>query len=466
MHQRRRRSRRARLGAVALATAALTVSTSCTSGSEPPAADPTPAASSSTAAPSPSASPAPVTLRFAAYGEPAQVTSYKRLARAYERLRPHVTVKVETAADEASAWQRLDRQFDLEAPPDVFVADSDKVPQLVQEEWVQPVDELLADRDVEFGDAYERLGLEAFAAESSLQCMPNDVSPHVVIYNERLLDLSAAVQPGETVPDPTVAGWAWRQFALAAQAASQPGVQGVYLPPELTTLAPLLRSAGGNIVDDDQSPTTLTLDDAASREAMEAILALARDSRVNPTPAQLRREDAVSRFENGRLAMMIGTRAMVPRLRKASGLVFDVYPLPSFGRFQTVADVTGYCISSTSEHVEEAADLLAFASGAQGARITARSGGIVPANLSALRSRAFRQPGLAPDNIGVFTDFVRRAETMPTPLAWPRVVRRTRPLIAQLFYETVLDLEVQLTQIDEVSEQVLAEPTPSPSPSG
>lgn len=451
---------------MALATGALTVTAACTSGTEPPSAGPSATASSSPAAtPSPSASDAPVTLRFAVYGERQELTAYRRLARAYERQNPTVTVQVETADDASTAWERLDRQFGVEGAPDVFLADSDQVAQLVQEDRVQPVDELLEDRDVEFGDAYERLGLEAFAAESALQCMPNDVSPYVVIYNESLLDLSAAVQPGETVPDPTVDGWTWRQFALAAQAASQPGVQGVYLPPELTTLTPLLRSAGSNIVDDDQSPTTLTLEDAASSEALDAILDLARDSRVNPSPEQLQRADAVSRFENGRLAMMIGTRAMVPRLRQAPDLVFDVYPLPSFGRFQTVADVTGYCISRTSANIAPAADFLAFASSDQGARITARSGGVVPANLSALRSRAFRQPGRAPDNIGVFTDFVRRAETMPNPLGWSEVVRRTRPLLAALFYDTVIDLDVQLTQIDQVSEQVLAEPTPTPSAS-
>jgi multiple sugar transport system substrate-binding protein len=399
------------------------------------------------------------------YGDRQQLVAYRSLARTYEQQNPTVTVRVETSDDESTAWQRLGRQFDQEQPPDVFLADSGKTAQLVAEERVQPVDELLEDRDVEFGDAYERLGLEAFAAESALQCMPNDVSPSVVFYNESLLDLTAGVQPGETVPNPVVDGWTWRQFALAAQAASRTGVQGVYLPPELSTLAPLLRSAGGNLVDDDQTPTTLTLQDAASRDALVAILGLARDSRVNPTPQQLIREDAVSRFEKGKLAMMIGTRAMVPQLRQATGLVFDVYPLPTFSRFQTVADVTGYCISRTSDKVAPAADFLAFASGDEGSRITARSGGVVPANLAALRSRAFQQPGRAPDNVGVFTDFVRRAETMPNPLGWSEVVRRTRPMIARLFYDTVLDLDVQLKQIDEVSKRLLAEATATPSPS-
>ncbi len=466
VHQRRRRFRRARPGAVALATGALAVTAACTSSSEPPSAEPSRTSSSSSAAtPSPSASDAPVTLRFAVYGDRQQLAAYRALARAYERRNPSVTVRVETAEGEGTAWQRLGRQFSVEGAPDVFLANSDKTTQLVAEERVQPVDELLEDRDVEFGDAYERLGLEAFAAESALQCMPNDVSPSVIFYNERLLDLSAAVQPGETVPNPVVDGWTWRQFALAAQAASQPGVQGVYLPPELSTLAPLLRSAGGSIVDDEQSPTTLTLQDAASRDAISAILALGRDSRVNPTPQELSREDAVSRFEHGKLAMMFGTRAMVPRLRQATDLVFDVYPLPTFSRFQTVADVTGYCISRTSDHVEAAADFLAFASGDQGSRITARSGGVVPANLAALRSRAFQQPGRAPDNVTVFTDFVRRAETMPNPLGWSEVVRWTRPLIARLFYDVVLDLDVQLAQIDEVSKRLLAKPTSTPSPS-
>ena len=129
-----------------------------------------------------------------------------------------MTVRVETADDEGTAWQRLGRQFSVEGAPDVFLADSDKTTQLVAEERVQPVDELLEDRDVEFGDAYERLGLEAFAAESALQCMPNDVSPSVVFYNERLLDLSGRGPAGETVPNPVVDGW-----TLAAVRARRPG---------------------------------------------------------------------------------------------------------------------------------------------------------------------------------------------------------------------------------------------------
>jgi multiple sugar transport system substrate-binding protein len=455
---------------------ALAASASACSAGSDPAADPssTPsssAASSSSAPPqSPSSSPtdadAPVTLRFSVYGSRAEIASYERLARAYEQRKPQVTIKLQARDDAAEAEQRLATQFADGTAPDVFLSDSDQLSGLVRDKRVQPVDQLLEDRGLEFGDRYERLGLEAFAAESALQCMPSDVSPYVVFYNKRLLDLSTTVEPGETVPAPQVNGWSWEQFTLAAQAVSRGGVQGVYLPPTLTTLTPLLRSAGADVVDDAQDPTTLTLGDDASQAALEQILTLARDHRVNPTPPQLLRSDALSRFEDGRLAMLIGTRDLVPRLRAAKDLPFDAYPLPSLGRFRTVADVGGYCISKSSPNIGAAADFVRFASDDRGASITARSGGVVPANLDVRGSAAFVQPGRFPNNANVFTSVIRRAETMPNAPAWPTVASRSQPLIGELFYGATPDVADVAARIDEMSKELLDPATPTPSPSG
>jgi multiple sugar transport system substrate-binding protein len=452
---------------------ALAVSATACSGGPDPAAEPSAGASSSSTPPSspqsPSSTPtdpdAPVTLRFSVYGNPAEVASYERLARAYEQRKPQVTIKVHALTDRSEAEQRLATQFSRGTAPDVFLSDSDQLPALVRDKRVQPVDELLEDRGLEFGDRYERLGLEGFAAQSALQCMPSDVSPYVVFYNKRLLDLSTTVQPGETVPAPQVNGWSWQQFTLAAQAVSRGGVQGVYLPPSLTTLTPLLRSAGADVVDDTQDPRTLTLGDDASLAALQQILVLARDHRVNPTPSQLLRSDALSRFEDGRLAMLIGTRDLVPRLRAAKDLPFDAYPLPSLGRFRTIADVAGYCISSSSPHIGAAADFVRFASGDRGASITARSGGVVPANLDVRGSAAFVQPGRFPNNATVFTSVIRRADTMPNAPAWPTVASRSQPLIGQLFYGSDPDVPGISDRIDAMSKELLDPATPSPSPS-
>ena len=462
MAHRRRRLSRPRLGAATLAALACLVS-GCSGGSP----SPTPTASSSAtgdpnaAGASPS-STAPVTLRFSVYGDQEQQDAYRAVARAYTRLRPNVTIKVETAASPSTARGRLDRDFAAGTPPDVFLTAASATPSLVQRQRVQPVDELLEKRGVQFADYYERLALEAFSADDALQCMPTDVSPYLVIYNRRLFSSVRLGEPGAEPVTPQT-GWSWEQFAEAARQLSRGQVRGFYLPPTLTALTPLVRSAGADIVDDPAEPTTLQLADGGTRSALETVLGVARNPRLTLTTEELARDGAVDRFEDGRLGMMIGTRSLVPRLR-ASGVRFDVFPLPRLSRSVTVADVSGYCIAKSSQHVSDAADFLAFAAGRRGSALITRTGEIVPANLATRHSPAFEQRGRFPRNVDVFSAVMRRAQTMPDPLAWPQVVAATRPLVDRLFYAPVIDLDTLLPRIDALSAGLLAPPSESPSP--
>ena len=407
-----------------------------------------------------------MTLTFAVYGDEEDLDAYRTLAQSYTRDHPQVGIDVETAPDREASAEQVEREIDQGAGPDLFLADSADLPALVLDRRVRPVDRLLEDRGVSFGDRYERLGLEAFAADSSLQCMPNSVSPQVIFYNKRMLTAAVLTEPGQDRPPEPERSWSWEQFARAARLMSTGDVKGVYVAPDLTTMTSVLRSAGLDIVDDPQHPTTLTLSDPAARAAIHSVLSLARDRRVNLTAAQVRRRDPVTRFEDGRLAMMVGTRALVPRLRQHPRLRFDVYPLPRLARFRTTADVTGYCLSRTSAHLDPAADFLAYATSDRGARITADSGGIVPANLAALKSAEFVQPTQLPRHSDVFSTVIRRADTMPNPPGWSDVVSQTEPLLSRLFYARHPHRDRLLARIDRTSTGLLAGPTPSPSPSG
>jgi multiple sugar transport system substrate-binding protein len=422
-----------------------------------------PSASATSAPTSASTSAGPVTLRFAVYGERPVVAAYRKLAATWNADHPDITVKVQAVADPVTSEDKIDRAFDAGTPPDLFLTRQTTLPELMADDRVQPVDTLLEQRGVQFGDSFQRLGLEAFAGNAALQCMPNEVSPYVVFYNKRLLVPRAFGEPGEEPPSPE-RGWSWDQFVAAARATSHDGLKGVYLPPRLTTLLPLVRSAGADLVDDPRNPTTTTFADDASRAALEDILTVARDPSINLTARQLARQDAVTRFEKGKLAMMIGTRALVPRLRDNPDLHFDVFPLPNLGRSRTVAEMTGYCLAKGSEHVAQAADFLAWASGDKGSQILAGSGAIVPANIAALHSAQFTEPGQFPRNSDVFDEVIRRADPLPSSRHWPDVVSQTQPFVDRLFYAPVLDLDTLLPRIDEVSARLLALPTPSASP--
>lgn len=426
------------------------VAAGCTQTSAP-VQTPRPSTSSSSAT-----EPGPLTLRIAVYGNRSLVRSYRDLADAFTKNNPGVSVELEATPDATSSSDRLRNEFADGNAPDVFLAGQDQLPGLVARGRVRPLDMLLERRGVDFGDGYQRDGLEAFSAESALQCMPHDVSPLVVYYNQDLLNPRSLIEERGDPPPTARQGWTWEQFSLAARRIAKDDVKGVYFEPELEVLAPFIWSGGGEIVDDLEEPTSLTLSSGDSRAVLEEILPLLRDPDVTPTPAQVGREGAVSAFQNGDLGMILGTRALVPQLRAAPGLDFEVFPLPNLGTPRTISSITGYCVSAETEHVAAAADFVAFAVGREGASISAQSGHLVPSNVEVVHSAAFTQPDKEPANAFLFSDGIRSANETPFVEAWPDVLRQTEPLIDRMLNAPVIDLERLLAQIDARSQSLLA----------
>ncbi|QNN52436.1 ABC transporter substrate-binding protein [Nocardioides mesophilus] len=443
---------RGRAGAGLVATLVLgTTLAGCSAASvQSPGPDEPAASASSTPAPSSPAPSAPVTLSFGISGDATLRAAYRKLAQAYTNEHPDVTIEVERVPGDEGLAEWLQQ----EGAPDVFVASNAQAPALVENDLVQPVDQLLEDRDVSFGDGYQRLGLEAFSADQALQCMPYDVSPLVVFYNPGLVPFRRLVEPGADPLTPE-SGWTWEQFTEAARLMSRKGVKGVYVEPSLRTLMAFARSAGTDIVDDPREATTLTLSDDATRAALEEVLTVVRDPDLTPTARQLERRGAISRFSHEQIGMIIGTRALVPKLRKNSDFAFDVFPLPRLGRSRTVAEVTGYCLAADSAHTEAAADFVAFAAGERGSAILAETGAVVPANLPTLNSLSFTQPGEPPQSVLVFDDALEKATLVPFDPGWPELVAALQPDVARMFNEPLIDLDQLLPQMDERSRDFL-----------
>ena len=94
--------------------------------------------------------------------------------------------------------------------------------QLTEADTTQPVDELLDERGVDFGDRYSRDAVEAFSVDDQLQCMPYAVSPMVIYYNTDLIDFDKMQRRGLDAGDPrATTGWTFEQFAAAAQFATR-----------------------------------------------------------------------------------------------------------------------------------------------------------------------------------------------------------------------------------------------------
>jgi multiple sugar transport system substrate-binding protein len=412
----------------------------CT-GEGDPGGDPSP---SETSAPT-TASPQP--LRVAVFGDKVRLRAYREIVEAYRVEHPDSEVEVKAYRASDAALEEVLTSLEQGWDPDVFLADQRQLPQLIATGGLEPVDTMLEDRGVDFGDGYQRVGLTSFSANSRLQCMPAEVSPLVLYYNKRLLRRAQPPEPLE-LPTPEDPTWEWETFEPLARVIASLDllgpIKGAWFPADVNALTAFLRSAGGDIVDDTTQPTSLSLASDEGLEVVGTLAAFARDTSVSLSAEQLDEQDAVDWFADGKLGMLVGTRDDLPRLRAAQGLRFDVLPLPSFGRFRSVAAMTAWCVNGATEQLSAAGDFVAFAVGPEASAIAARSGAMVPSALDALHGRSFTQPRQQPRNAEVYSVAIRRSEPMPYSPAWETVTADVERSLARLYSDPEIDLDATL----------------------
>jgi multiple sugar transport system substrate-binding protein len=431
--------------------------------------DPDPPAAS----PSPTPTPAPAALSFGVFGPEAEIAAFSDLAETYSAT-SDVDVDVVSWEDRDEAARAYRGSKPL---PDVFMVSQRDLVYVTEHELSQPVDELLDERGVSFGDDYSRDALQAFAQDNSLACMPYSISPMVIYYNTALVDFERMTRRGLDVPNPDDAGvrdsWSFEQFTAAAEFAARParGSRGVYIEPSLRGFAPFIESGGGRVFNDELTPTSLAFSEDDTLAALETTLPLLRDAQVTPTPQQLAVHTPLELFEEGQLGMIAGFRSLVPELREMGSLNFDVMPMPEITGSDTVGEVTGMCISADTEDVAAAADFLVKVLSEEAVAEVVRQGYVVPANVAVATSDDFLQPGELPANAAVFNASVRDIVVPPQLDSWSQLEKAVAPELRSLVTVPLLDeaiLDELTTQIDLDSQAVLDPPDPSesPSPSG
>ena len=442
---------------MALALACIVVAGCTDPGDEP---DPQPSAGAS-----PSATPtrtAPLSVLI--YGDKRKVAAYERIAADFEAGEGGVPVKLQVYDDAASAADAALTGLEGGFAPDVFLLDHEYLAQFVDPPYLEPLDGPLEEQGLQFGDDFQRVALTALSANSGLQCMPAEISPLVVYWNRGLVPRDYLEAQEVQFPD-GAEGWSWEDFEAAARAVAVVDelgpIKGAYVPSDLETVTAFVRSAGGDVVDDEVEPTRL---DLASDEAVETIRTLAtftRDPTLSPTARQLEKKPALEWFADGDLGMYIGTRVDLPRLRTEPGLRFDVVPLPGFGTGQSVSMINGWCVNAESENTDAAIDFISYAVGREGATTAARSVAIVPSRVDVVNSRAFLQPNAQPRSGEVYGASVRRSAPMPFAPGWPAVNRGADIVLQRVMTNPFVDIEGdrltrRLERLDTASEAVLS----------
>jgi multiple sugar transport system substrate-binding protein len=388
----------------------------------------------------------PVSITLQVSGEPEETAVFGQLADNFEKDNEGTTVEVVEIAEKDEHIARLASSFASGEPPEIFLVNFREYSQFVSQGAVEPIGPLVDERGVDLGDYYTP-PVEAFSYGGQLQCFPQNISSLVVYWNRSVFEDAGVEPPAE--------GWTWDDFRSTAEQLSDGKIDGVGIDPEIIRLAPFVWSNGGNLVDDETAPTHFTLDEPASKEALEFLAGLQHDG-LMPTAKELAAEDLETRFTTGKVGMMLESRKVVPGFREAR-FEWDVAPLPVAEEPATILHSDAYCISAGADEIEAAADFVAHAIGEEGQSLAALSGRTVPSLISAAESEFFLDPDEQPASSQVFLDVTPSIRFTPVIPTWVEIEDVAKGVLEKLFYEDGYTVDQAIEDLDTETRSLFEE---------
>jgi multiple sugar transport system substrate-binding protein len=387
-------------------------------------------------------------ISFLVFGEPEELKAFRAVIRAFRDVEPEVRVQLIEASDRDDLLARLATAFAGGTPPDLFLLNYRFYGQFAARDVLEPIQNRLEESDVFAEEDFYPQALEAFRRDGELICLPQNISSLVVYYNRDLFRKAK-------VPEPE-AGWTWKEMVAKAikLTRDQDGdgnvdVYGLGVEPSIIRLAPFIWSNGGELVDDEDEPTRLTVDTPASIEAMQAFFDLRDKHLVIPSDQEREAEDEEMRFLNNRLAMVLSSRRSTPSFRTITAFDWDVAALPRHREPAGILHSDAYCLTKDSGNEEAAWRFMEFALGSEGQRITARSGRTVPSLKEVAESEAFLDPAAKPANSRVFLDTIDVIRRVPNVSTWPEIEDATEQTIETGLYQGVSAEEAARTLVAE-----------------
>ena len=398
-------------------------------------------------------------VRLLVFGDPPEINAYKTMIEAFSEKEPDIDVQLIEASDRDDLIARLSTSLAGGSPPDLFLMNYRFYGQYAARDVLEPLEGYVEDSDEFSAEDFYPESLDAFRWNGTITCLPQNISSLVVYYNRDLFERFG-------VPEPTD-DMSWSQFVYRAQQMTRDAqgavvrgadpdlpqantapaaIYGLGVEPTIIRFAPFVWSNRGELVDDDEHPTRFTLDSEASKSALQQFFELRTVHGVVPPDVEVEAEDDETRFLNGRMAMFLESRRLVPALREAAEFDWDVAALPTLQDEASILHSDAYCMTKASKEKDAAWRFVEYALGPEGATVIAKTGRTVPSLREVAESDAFLDPSQKPANSRVWLDAIPTIQHVPTVSTWPEIEDAAEPIIENGMYRA--------QPVDEVVEEV------------
>lgn len=353
--------------------------------------------------------PGKITLRFGVGNDATIIAIAKSQARAFEAMHPDVRIKVQPVSDQGILVLTAGK-----VAPDVFTTCDVLINDLARGKAVVDLGPLIKqDKDFDIDDFYPEM-LALLTNKGRLYGLPRELSIVILYYNKTMFEKFDVKLPED--------GWAWRDFLETAKQLTkdldgngeidQYGYIG--FPGWQAAQHMWVWQNGGSIFNEDLTECTIN-----TPEAVEAFqffyIDLIQKYRISPPRQSMTGGVAIDEFMGGRVAMLLGIRQFVPKLRQTKGFEWGVAPMPR-GRYKVAASGTaGYAISPQTKHLPLAWKFLKFLVSRDGLNLLIEKGLVAPPRRSLANSDMFLNAA-PPRNNRVFVEAAEEGYVRHVPM--------------------------------------------------
>lgn len=357
-------------------------------------------------------------IQFSSWGSKSEIDILKPILNDFEKENPNI--KVDFMHIPQNYFQKIHLLFASNTAPDVIFLNNHYLPIYANAGLLED----LSDSDLITKKFYNK-SIEALSYNNKIYAIPRDISNLVVYYNKNLFDKNNLNYPNK---ETTFSDFLELALKLTNK---EKGIYGVSFEEDPLFYLPYLMSEGGGILADDLKTNILTTPESIQGITFYSNLrnkynvAPKRNENASATMAQM--------FLQGKIAMHISGRWLVPKYRESAHFDWDITQFPKGTKGSIVPlDASGWAISSKSTKKNEAKLLIKYLSSKESLDKFSESGLIVPARIDSANSEYFLDK-LKPKNAKVFLDIIETSKPTPVNVNYNEILDKTKQELEPIF---------------------------------
>ena len=329
-----------------------------------------------------------ITIEYASWGSKSEIDILRPILADFEKENPDI--KVDFMHIPQNYFQKIHLLFASNTAPDVIFINNQYLPIYANAGLLEELSQ---------SDEFYPKTLKALSWKGKLYAIPRDVSNLVVFYNKNIFDEKHVAYPKNN--------WTLNEYLETAKKLTSSNIFGTSFDENPLFYLPYIMSNGGGILPD-------KINTKETQDSINFYADLRKKYHVAPLKSESASATMGQMFLQGKLAMYVSGRWMVPKLREDADFGWDIVKFPSGNSGSVVPlDASGWAVSKSSKHKAEAKKLINYLSSKENSEKFATSGLIVPARKDAANSKYFLD-GKNPKNSQIFLEIIETSQ--PTPV--------------------------------------------------